>query len=99
MTQIELLGDRVLVQPDPEDNVTEGGIIIPDSAQKERPQMGTVISTGPGPYDEVRNTDRRMKIMPGDRVLYGKYAGTDITLDDVEYVITTEKDILGIVRE
>jgi chaperonin GroES len=94
--KVKPLGDRVLVQPDKENEVRKGGIIIPDTA-KEKPQQGKVIELGTGKRDEDG------KIIPfnvkkGDRVLMPKYGGTEIKLDDVDYVIIREEDILGVIE-
>ena len=93
-SKIKPLSDRVLVQPKPAEDKTESGIIIPDSA-KEKPQEGTVVSAGPGKVENGTKID--MSVAEGDKVLYGKYSGTEITLDGEEYLIMREADILGIV--
>ena len=93
-SKIKPLSDRVLVQPEPAEDKTESGIIIPDSA-KEKPQEGTVISAGPGKVENGTKID--MSVAEGDKVLYGKYSGTEVTLDGEEYLIMREADILGIV--
>lgn len=84
------LHDRVIVQPAAAEQKTAGGIIIPDTA-KEKPQRGTVLAAGPGKKDEP------VTVKAGDQVLYGKYAGTDITVDGKDYLIMRESDILAIV--
>src|SRR5688572_10549668 len=81
------ISDRVLVKPAAAEETTKGGIIIPDTA-KEKPQRGTVIAVGTGKKDEP------MTVKPGDTVLYGKYAGTEINLENEEYLIMRESDIL-----
>lgn len=88
--KIKPLADRVLVEASPAEEKTAGGIIIPDTA-KEKPQKGKVIAAGPGKKDEP------MTVKPGDTVLYGKYAGTEITVDGKEFLIMRESDILAIV--
>ena len=93
-SKIKPLSDRVLVQPEPAEDKTDSGIIIPDSA-KEKPQEGTVIAAGPGKVENGTKID--MSVKEGDKVLYGKYSGTEITLDGEEYLIMRETDILGIV--
>lgn len=93
-SKIKPLSDRVLVRPEPADDKTESGIIIPDTA-KEKPQEGTVIAAGPGKVENGTKID--MSVNEGDTVLYGKYSGTEITLDGEEYLIMRESDILGIV--
>jgi chaperonin GroES len=82
-------GDRVLVQPAEAEEKTKGGIIIPDTA-KEKPQKGTVVSVGPG-----KKKDEPMTVKPGDKVLYGKYSGTEITIDGTDYLIMRQDDIFG----
>lgn len=86
---IKPLADRVLVLPAPAEEKTIGGIIIPDSA-KEKPLKGQVIAIGKGTKDE------EMVVKPGDTVLYGKYAGTEIELDGEKYLIMRQSDILAI---
>ncbi|NGP88371.1 MULTISPECIES: co-chaperone GroES [Fodinibius] len=93
-SKIKPLSDRVLVQPEPADEKTESGIIIPDSA-KEKPQEGTVVAAGPGKVENGTKID--MSVAEGDKVLYGKYSGTEVTLEGEEYLIMRETDILGIV--
>ena len=93
-SKIKPLSDRVLIQPAPAEDKTDSGIIIPDSA-KEKPQEGTVIAAGPGKVEN--GTKIEMSVSEGDKVLYGKYSGTEITLDGEEYLIMRESDILGIV--
>ena len=84
------LHDRVIVKPAPAEAKTAGGIIIPDTA-KEKPQRGTIVAAGPGKKDEP------VTVKVGDAVLYGKYAGTDITIDGEDLLIMRESDILAIV--
>jgi chaperonin GroES len=86
---IKPLADRVVVEPAPAEEKTAGGIIIPDTA-KEKPQRGTVVAVGPGKKDEP------MTVKVGDKVLYGKYAGTEINIDGKEYLIMRESDIYAI---
>lgn len=94
MVNIKPLNDRVVVKPKPAEEKTSSGLIIPDTA-KEKPQQGTVVSVGPGRYEN--GTKIEMDVKEGDAVLYGKYSGTEITLDGEEYLIMRESDILGIV--
>ena len=84
------LHDRVIVKPAPAEEKTAGGIIIPDTA-KEKPQRGVVIAAGPGKKDEP------MSVKAGDTVLYGKYAGTEIQIDNDDLLIMRESDILAII--
>ncbi|MBT8400673.1 MAG: co-chaperone GroES [Rhodothermia bacterium] len=94
MASIKPLADRVVVEAQPAEETTAGGLIIPDTA-KEKPQKGKIIAVGPGRVENGTKID--MSVQQGDTVLYGKYAGTEITLDDKEYLIMRESDILGIV--
>ena len=90
------LGDRVVVKRVQEDTKTAGGIIIPDTAQ-EKPQEGEIIAVGPGGRDE--KGDRiAPEVKVGDRILFGKWSGTEIKLDGVEYLIMKESDIMGILE-
>ncbi len=84
------LHDRVIVKPAPAEQKTAGGIIIPDTA-KEKPQRGTVIAAGPGKKDEP------MTVKSGDTILYGKYAGTEVSHDGEDYLIMRESDILAVI--
>ncbi len=92
MSKLKPLNDRVLVKPDSAEEKTESGIIIPDTA-KEKPQRGTVVAVGPGKVEEGKKQE--MSVKEGDKVLYGKYAGTELTLDGEDYMIMRESDILG----
>ncbi len=88
------LGDRVLIKPSAKEEVTKSGIVLPDTA-KEKPQEGTVIAVGPGRLGE---DGKRIapEVKEGNKVIYAKYAGTEIKLDGEEYLILSEKDILAI---
>lgn len=85
------LADRVVVQPAEAETTTKSGIIIPDTA-KEKPMRGNVVAAGPGKKDEPTT------VKPGDTVLYGKYAGTEINVDGTDYLIMRESDILAVVN-
>lgn len=87
---IKPLGDRVVVEPAPAEQMTATGIIIPDTA-KEKPQRGTVVAVP----DE--NEENKITVKTGDKVLYAKYAGTEVTVGDNEYLIMHESDILAII--
>ena len=89
-TKIKPLVDRVLVEPLAAEERTASGIIIPDTA-KEKPQRGTVIAVGAGTKDVT------MEVKPGDVVLYGKYSGTEVTVDEVDYLIMKQGDILAVI--
>jgi chaperonin GroES len=90
------LGNRILVERLEPPEVKKGGIIIPDTA-KEKPQEGKVIAVGPGVLDEKGNR-RKLEVKVGDKILFGKYAGTEVTMDDTEYLIMNEDDVLGIIE-
>ncbi|MCK4351719.1 MAG: co-chaperone GroES [Candidatus Krumholzibacteria bacterium] len=94
--KITPLADRVLVRPIDPQEVKKGGIIIPDTA-KEKPQEGEVIAIGKGRLNEQTGKCIPLEVKKGSRVLYGKYSGTEITINDVEYLILRESDILAIV--
>ena len=87
---IKPLGNRLVVEPIEQDEITAGGIFVPETA-KEKPQKGTVLAVGNGKKDEP------MTVKAGDTVLYGKYAGTEITVDGNEYLIMRESDIYAII--
>ena len=90
MANITPLHDRVIVKPNAAEETTKGGIIIPDTA-KEKPMRGTVVAAGPGKKDEP------VTVKTGDTVLYGKYAGTEVSLEGEDLLIMRESDILAIV--
>jgi chaperonin GroES len=94
--KLKPLGDRVVIQPTPREEVTKSGILLPDTA-KEKPQEGTILAAGPGKIldDGKRET---MDVKEGDRVLYSKYAGTEFKVDGEELLIVSQKDILAIVE-
>jgi len=92
---IRPLGDRVVVKPLELEEKKQGGIIIPDTA-KEKPQQGEVIAVGPG---RITDTGQKieLEVRKGDKVLYGKYAGTEVTLNGEDYLILRESDILAVI--
>jgi len=91
--KLEPLGDRVVIKPTPKEDVSKGGIVLPDTA-KEKPQEGEIIAVGPGKLSED-GKHMPMEVKRGDRVIYSKYAGTEFKLDDEELVILRESDILA----
>jgi chaperonin GroES len=95
-TKIAPLADRIVIKPLEDTETMRGGLYIPDTA-KEKPQQGEVVAVGPG-----KMTDDGKRIAPevkeGDRVLYGKYSGTEVTVADEQYLILRESDVLAIVR-
>jgi len=97
MTKIKPLADRVLVELLEEKEVKKGGIVIPDSA-REKPQEGKVIAVGPGKLDDD-GKKIPMTVKKGDRILMPKYGGTEIKIDDKDYQIIREDDILGVIGQ
>ena len=98
--KIKPVDERVLIKPVEEEERKVGGIIIPDTASKDRPQMGDVIAVG----DDVELTDRKQKklsdvIKIGDRVIYARYGGTEVKIEGDEFLIVSRNDILGIVQK
>lgn len=96
MSEIKLkpLGDRVVVKPAAAEEKTAGGIILPDTA-KEKPVEGSVVAVGPGKVADDGKAIK-MEVKVGDKVLYGKYSGTEVTINGEEYLIMRESDIFGI---
>tara|TARA_B100001146_G_C15945340_1_gene333161 strand:+ start:239 stop:529 length:291 start_codon:yes stop_codon:yes gene_type:complete len=92
--KIKPLADRVVVEPDEAEEVSAGGIILPDTAQ-EKPQQGKVVAVGPGKVSDA-GTLIESAVKKGDTVLYGKYSGTEVTIDGTEYSIMRESDILAV---
>lgn len=88
--KVKPLSDRVLVEPNPAEEKTAGGLYIPDTA-KEKPLAGKVVAVGPG------TSEIKMEVKTGDKVLYGKYAGTEITIEGKEYLIMRQSDILAVI--
>ena len=95
-TKIRPLHDRVIVKRIEETEKTKGGIIIPDTA-KEKPQEGRVVAVGPGRLEEGKVIP--LDVKAGDKILFGKYSGTEIKLDGEEHLILREDDILGVIEE
>ena len=93
--KVRPLSDRVIVKRIDEEEKTAGGIIIPDTA-KEKPQEGRIIAVGPGRNDEGKVV--ALDVKKGDRILFGKYAGTEIKLDGEDHIIMREDDILGVIE-
>lgn len=92
--KLKPLGDRVLVKAAEAKEVKKGGIIIPDTV-KEKPQEGEVIAVGPGKTDD-NGKKIAMDVKVGDKILFGKYSGTEVKINDVEYLIMHQDDIMGI---
>jgi chaperonin GroES len=89
------LGDRVLIKRVEEEQKTKGGIIIPDTA-KEKPQEGEVVSVGPGARDDSGKI-QPLDVKPGDRILFGKWSGTEVKIDGDDLLIMKESDVLGVI--
>ena len=90
------IGDKIVVEPEKEEEVTKSGIVLPDTA-KEKPQKGKVVAVGPGKI--LDNGERSpMEVKEGDTVIYSKYAGTEVRIDDKEYLILSQRDILAILE-
>jgi len=92
---VKPLADRVIVKPLEAEQKTAGGIIIPDNA-KEKPQKGEVVAVGPGKISDS-GQKLAMEVKKGDKVLYGKYSGSEVTVDGIEYMIMRESDILAVI--
>ncbi len=97
MKKVQPLADRVLIKRIEEEEQKVGGIIIPDTA-KEKPQKGEVVAVGPGRLDESGKR-MPMEVKPGDKVIFSKYAGTEVKIEGEEYLIMREDDILAIIQE
>ena len=95
-TKLRPLGDRVVIQPTPREEMTKSGIVLPDTA-KEKPQEGKIIAAGPGRLTD-EGTREPMDVKEGDTVLYAKYAGTEFKIEGEELLIVSQKDILAIVE-
>tara|TARA_B110000014_G_scaffold246072_1_gene218510 strand:+ start:3607 stop:3891 length:285 start_codon:yes stop_codon:yes gene_type:complete len=93
--KIKPLSDRVVVKPEAAEEKTASGIILPDTA-KEKPQMGEVVAVGPGGISDSGSTIK-MSVKVGDKVLYGKYSGTEVSIENEDYLIMKENDIFAIV--
>ncbi len=89
------LGDRVLIKRVEEEQKTKGGIIIPDTA-KEKPQEGEVVAVGPGARDDNGKV-QPLDVKPGDRILFGKWSGTEVKIDGDDLLIMKESDVLGVI--
>jgi chaperonin GroES len=92
------LADRLVVEPQEQEEVTASGIVLPETA-KERPQKGRVVAVGPGRYGDDDDERVPMDVKEGDLVLFAKYAGTEIKIDDKKYLILKESDVLAIIEE
>lgn len=91
--QLKPLGDRIIVKPAKQEEMTKSGIVLPDTVEKEKKEQGEIVSIGTG----EKITKLGLKI--GDLVLFGKYAGEDVEVDDVEYKVLEDKDVLAVVEK
>ena len=94
--KIRPLGDRLVVEPQELETQTAGGIFIPDTADKDKPMQGTVLAIGQGRYIDGKMTPLQVKV--GEKVLFGKYAGTNVKFDGKEYLVMREEDVMAIVE-
>lgn len=92
MLKLKPLGDRVIVKPLTQEEVTKSGIVLPDTVEKEKKEQGEVISIGAG--EKIK----KFNLRPGDKVIFGKYAGEDVEIDDVEYKVLKEEDVLAVIE-
>jgi chaperonin GroES len=95
VSTVKPLGDRVFIKVSASEEKTAGGILLPDTA-KEKPQIGEIVAVGPGKRNDDGNR-AELEVKVGDKVLYSKYAGTDVKLGSEDYVLLSEKDILAVV--
>ena len=95
-TKVNPLADRVVIKPLEEAETMRGGLYIPDTA-KEKPQQGAIVAVGPGRFYEGKRVP--MEVKAGDRVLYGKYSGTEVTVDGEQVLILRESDILAVISQ
>ena len=94
-TKVAPLADRVVVRPLEEAETMRGGLYIPDTA-KEKPQQGEIVSVGPGRFEDGKRVP--MDVKPGDKVLYGKYSGTEVTVEGEQLLILRESDVLAVIN-
>ncbi len=95
--KLQPLSDNVVISPEKQEKKTESGIYLPDSADKERPQMGKVVAVGPGKL--LNNGERsKMQVKKGDKVVFSKYSPQEVKIDGKEYLIVKEEDILAIIN-
>jgi chaperonin GroES len=94
-TKVQPLADRVVIRALEETEQMRGGLYIPDTA-KEKPQQGEIIAVGPGKYEDGKLVPMGVKV--GDKVLYGKYSGTEVTLDNAPFLILRESDVLAVIN-
>lgn len=96
MSNIRPLADRIVVEPKETEAKSAGGIVIPDTADKDKPMQGTVLAIGNGKYIDGKIQPLQVKI--GDKVLFGKYAGTNVKFNEKEYLVMREEDVMGVLE-
>jgi chaperonin GroES len=96
--KLKPLGDRIVVEPSEQEEKTASGIILPETA-KERPQEGAVLAVGPGKYDDAGKMRIPMDVKVGDKVLFAKYSGTEVKMDDKKLLIMRESDIMAVLEK
>jgi chaperonin GroES len=96
MPSIRPLSDRIVVKPKDAETTTKGGIVLPGTADKEKPMEGEVLAIGNGKYIDGKLQPLQVKV--GDRILFGKYSGTNIKLDDSELLVMREEDVMGVLE-
>lgn len=96
MSKIRPLADRIVVEPKETESKSAGGIVIPDTADKDKPMQGTVLAVGNGKYIDGKLQPLQVKV--GDKVLFGKYAGTNVKLTDKEFLVMREEDVMGVLE-
>lgn len=94
--KIRPLSDRIVVEPKEIESKTAGGIVIPDTADKDKPMQGTVIAIGAGKYYDGKVMPLQVKV--GDKILFGKYAGTNFKFEEREYLVMREEDVMGVLE-
>lgn len=94
--KIRPLLDRIVVEPQEQESKTAGGIVIPDTADKDKPMRGKVVAIGTGKYVDGKTQPLQVKV--GDNVLFGKYAGTGVKLEDKEWLVMREEDVMGVLE-
>lgn len=96
MPNIRPLSDRIVVEPKETESKSAGGIVIPDTADKDKPMQGTVLAIGNGKYIDGKLLPLQVKI--GDKILFGKYAGTSVKFNDKDYLVMREEDVMGVLE-
>lgn len=95
--KIRPLSDRIVVEPKETESKTAGGIVIPDTADKDKPMEGTVVATGNGKYD-TDGKIRPLQVKVGEKILFGKYSGTELKLNEKKYLVMREEDVMGVLE-